>query len=117
MVLHRLIFITLTMTALGLVALVIWEGVFPDRRDARILGSLPLRSRTLIAARLGALGALAGIFIVGDERGADAGLRPRPLGFWRRAHADSRHGGALAHHDGGGRVRLLRTDRAAGSRC
>jgi hypothetical protein len=53
------------MTALGLVALVIWENVFPDRRDARILGSLPIRSRTLIAARLGALGALAGIFILG----------------------------------------------------
>ena len=65
MVLHRLVFITFTMTALGLVALVVWEGVFPDRRDARILGSLPLRSRTLIAARLGALGALAGLFIVG----------------------------------------------------
>ena len=67
MVLHRLIFITFTMTALGLVALVVWEGVFPDRRDARILGSLPLRSRTLIAARLGALGALAGIFIAGTN--------------------------------------------------
>ncbi len=67
MVLHRLLFITFTMTALGLVALVVWEGVFPDRRDARILGSLPLRSRTLIAARLGALGALAGLFIVGTN--------------------------------------------------
>ena len=67
MVLHRLIFITFTMIALGLVALVVWEGVFPDRRDARILGSLPLRGRTLIAARLGALGALAGIFIAGTN--------------------------------------------------
>jgi len=67
MVLHRLLFITFTMTALGLVALVVWEGVFPDRRDARILGSLPLRSRTLITARLGALGALAGLFIVGTN--------------------------------------------------
>jgi hypothetical protein len=64
MVLHRLIFVTLMMTALGLVALVVWENVFPDRRDARILGSLPLRSHTLITARLGALGALAGIFIL-----------------------------------------------------
>lgn len=67
MVLHRLIFITFTMIALGLVALVVWEGVFPDRRDARILGTLPLRGRTLIAARLGALGALAGIFIAGTN--------------------------------------------------
>jgi hypothetical protein len=61
----RLLFITLTMTAMGLVALVIWEGVFPDRRDARILGSLPLASRVLIGARLLALAALAGIFSAG----------------------------------------------------
>ena len=67
MTVHRLVFITFTMTALGLVALVVWENVFPDRRDARILGSLPLRARTLIGARLGALGALAGLFILGSN--------------------------------------------------
>jgi hypothetical protein len=62
---HRLLFVTFTMIGLGLVALVIWEGVFPDRRDARILGALPVRGSTLIAARLGALGALAALFVVG----------------------------------------------------
>ena len=61
----RLLFITLTMTTLGLVALVIWDGMFPDRRDARILTVLPLRGRVLVAARLLALAALAGIFLVG----------------------------------------------------
>lgn len=61
----RLLFITLTMTAMGLVALVIWEGVFPDRRDARILAALPLSTRELIAGRLIALAALAGIFVLG----------------------------------------------------
>ena len=44
---------------------VIWDGMFPDRRDARILTVLPLRGRVLIAARLLALAALAGIFLVG----------------------------------------------------
>ena len=38
LVVHRLLFITLTMIALGFVALVVWEGVFPDRRDARVIG-------------------------------------------------------------------------------
>ena len=61
----RLLFITLTMTSLGLVALVVWDGVFPDKRDARVLGVLPLRNRELIVARLGALGLLALLFCVG----------------------------------------------------
>jgi hypothetical protein len=61
----RLLFITLTMTAMGLVALVIWEGVFPDRRDGRILGVLPVPGRVLILSRLLALAALAGVFSLG----------------------------------------------------
>jgi hypothetical protein len=61
----RLLFITLAMTAMGFVALVVWEGVFPDRRDARILGALPLPGRQLVAGRLLALAALAAIFVVG----------------------------------------------------
>jgi len=65
MLLHRMLFITLTMTAIGLVALVIWDGVFPDRRDARILTGLPVPHRVLISARLLALASLCGIFLLG----------------------------------------------------
>jgi hypothetical protein len=65
MLLHRLLFITMTMTAIGLVALVIWDGVFPDRRDARILTSLPVPHRVLVSARLLALMALCGLFLLG----------------------------------------------------
>jgi len=61
----RLVFITLTMTAIGLVALVIWDGMFPDRRDARILSALPVPGRTLVGARLLALAALTGVFLAG----------------------------------------------------
>jgi len=61
----RLLFITLTMTAVGMVALVIWDGIFPDRRDARILTSLPVPGRVLVGARLLALAALCGIFVAG----------------------------------------------------
>ena len=42
LLLHRLIFITLSMTIAGVVTLIIWDGVFPDRRDARILTPLPV---------------------------------------------------------------------------
>ena len=45
----------LMMIATGLITLVIWEGLFPDSRDARILGVIPIRPRTFVAARLAAL--------------------------------------------------------------
>ena len=54
----RLIAILLSMGATALVTLVIWENIFPDRRDSRHLGVLPIRVRTFVTARLGALIAL-----------------------------------------------------------
>ena len=66
-VVHRLLFVTLTMIALGFVALVVWEGVFPDRRDARVIGVLPLAGSTLVIGRLAALAALAAIFQIGTN--------------------------------------------------
>lgn len=67
LLLHRLIFITLSMTIAGVVTLIIWDGVFPDRRDARILTPLPVSGRVLIGARLLALAALCGIFVGGTS--------------------------------------------------
>jgi hypothetical protein len=51
----RIILITLTMVAIGFVALVIWDGVYPDRRDVRILGPLPIANQQFVLARLLAL--------------------------------------------------------------
>jgi hypothetical protein len=51
----RLFLLTYTMIAMGFLGLVTWDGVFPDRRDARILGPLPIGTRTLMLARLGAV--------------------------------------------------------------
>ena len=45
----RLILITLSMIVMGVVGLFIWDGVFPDRRDVRILGVLPVPVRTFVA--------------------------------------------------------------------
>jgi hypothetical protein len=61
----ELLFVTFGMMALGLVALIVWEGVFPDRRDVRLLGVLPLRTRTHVVGRLAALAAVGGLFSVG----------------------------------------------------
>jgi hypothetical protein len=62
----RLLLVTLTMAAMGTASLVIWEGVFPDRRDARILSPLPVRDSTQVLARLGALTALFGMLAAGS---------------------------------------------------
>jgi hypothetical protein len=58
----RVILITLTMITIGIVGLVTWEGVFPDRRDVRILGPLPIPTRRLVLARLAALAQVFGLF-------------------------------------------------------
>ena len=58
----RLILITLSMIVMGVVGLFIWDGVFPDRRDVRILGVLPVPVRRFVVARLAALGRVFVLF-------------------------------------------------------
>ncbi|MGH9370185.1 MAG: hypothetical protein ACRD15_01495, partial [Vicinamibacterales bacterium] len=60
----RIILITLSMMATGVVGLVIWDGVFPDRRDVRILGPLPVPTHRFVLARLAALGQVYVLFAV-----------------------------------------------------
>ena len=50
------------MIVMGVVGLLIWDGVFPDRRDVRILGVLPIPVRTFVVARLAALGRVFVLF-------------------------------------------------------
>ena len=57
----RTLAILLSMTATAFISLVIWENIFPDRRDSRILGVLPLRARSFVGARLAAIIALFGL--------------------------------------------------------
>jgi hypothetical protein len=61
----QVLYVTFSMMALAVVAMVIWESVFPDRRDARMLGVLPLSTRTHVAGRLAALGVFALLLSVG----------------------------------------------------
>jgi hypothetical protein len=50
----RMFFVLYGMLAAALLAAVMWEALLPDRTDQEIVGSLPVRARTLTAARLSA---------------------------------------------------------------
>ena len=48
--------IATTMLAVGVFAVLGWGSMFPDRRDIMVLAPLPVRARTILAAKLAALG-------------------------------------------------------------
>jgi hypothetical protein len=48
-------FLETTMTVAGLIAILNWESAFPDRRDLLVLSPLPVRTGTLLAAKVAAL--------------------------------------------------------------
>ncbi|MBC7928633.1 MAG: hypothetical protein H7039_23565 [Bryobacteraceae bacterium] len=56
-------FVALSMAVTGLVVVLRWEAMFPDRRDFANLAALPLDSRTLLAARTAALGGFVAVFL------------------------------------------------------
>ena len=53
--------ITLAMSVIGLLTAFKWQALFPDLRDYRVLGSLPLRPRQIFAAKFLALLMVAAI--------------------------------------------------------
>lgn len=57
-------FLAGTMLVVGLVTVVSWDAIFPDRRDAMVLGPLPVKPGTILAAKLSASAALLGIAVV-----------------------------------------------------
>ena len=76
--------ISTTMAVAGLFAVVAWNTVLPDRRDSFVLGPLPVRIRTVFAAKLTSLG--VAIFAVNAFTGMGfpsfgAGLRG-PAAYW-----------------------------------
>jgi hypothetical protein len=54
------LYVMLSMTLLALVAVVAWDGLALDARDEAILGPLPIPRRTIVLAKLAAMGLLAG---------------------------------------------------------
>ncbi|MGA3025808.1 MAG: hypothetical protein ABSF98_13655 [Bryobacteraceae bacterium] len=56
--------ISTTMLVAGLIAVLAWNTAVPDRLDSLILGPLPLRLRTMLLAKLAAVGAALGVSLV-----------------------------------------------------
>ena len=61
---QKLYFIGYSMAAVGFVTVLVWDKLFPDRRDAIVLGGLPIRPRTIVFARLAALVAVVAGFAI-----------------------------------------------------
>ena len=58
----RLFFLVYGMLAAALLAALAWEALYPDRTDQEIVGVLPVKPRTLAAARLSAAVATSVVF-------------------------------------------------------
>ncbi len=54
------VLLALTMAAAGVIAVFLWDNLFPDRRDCLALSSLPIPMRTIFAAKTASLVAVLG---------------------------------------------------------
>jgi hypothetical protein len=55
--------IGITIAVVGLFAVIAWNAVLPDRRDALVLGPLPVRLRTIFLAKVAAVATALGVSI------------------------------------------------------
>lgn len=75
------VFITFAIVAVGVIAAYAWDALTFDRRDALVLGPQPISPRTIIAAKLAALGVLFAIVGGGINL-----LSAVPLALFATAH-------------------------------
>jgi hypothetical protein len=61
----KALYLAVTFVAIGFVSAVAWPSLTIDRRDGLILGALPIRLRSIVAAKLGALGTYIVVLSVG----------------------------------------------------
>ena len=59
----ELFLISTTMLVVGIFALLSWDSTFPDRRDVLVLAPLPVRGRTLFAAKVAASASALGLVV------------------------------------------------------
>lgn len=53
-----------TMLIAGLIAVISWDNIFPDRRDVMVLGPLPVQPKTILLARAAACAMVLGVGVV-----------------------------------------------------
>jgi hypothetical protein len=56
--------ISTSMAIIGVFTLLLWDALFPDRRDCMILGAMPVRVPMVFGAKLAALGAAVALAVV-----------------------------------------------------
>ena len=56
--------IATTMLAVGVFAVLSWDAAYPDRRDALVLGALPVRASTIFFAKIAALAVALGLTVI-----------------------------------------------------
>jgi hypothetical protein len=66
----KMFYLTLTSVAMGVVSVAVWNALIVDRRDAFILGVLPVRRRAIVVAKLLSLAAYVGALNLGMHTGA-----------------------------------------------
>jgi hypothetical protein len=72
-----------TMLVAGLIAVATWDNIFPDRRDAMVLGPLPVQPGRILAAKVAAAGYLLAIGVVALNFGMGlAGPLVAGHGWW-----------------------------------
>jgi ABC-type transport system involved in multi-copper enzyme maturation permease subunit len=74
--------VSMMMLVTGLIAVVSWDAIFPDRRDAMVLGPLPVRPGTILAAKVAACAAVVGIALLSLASGMGV-ILPIVAGSWR----------------------------------
>ena len=60
---HHFFFVMYSFVAMGLITVFAWERFFPDLLDVFVLGTLPVGSRRVFAARVSAIGLFLGGFL------------------------------------------------------
>jgi hypothetical protein len=60
-------FVLFSMVVMGIVMLLQWDALFPDRRDYLIIAPLPVRERAIFAARTASLLVFLGLFAAGTN--------------------------------------------------
>lgn len=95
--------ISMTITIAGVFVIVSWDALFPDRSDCMVLSGLPVRPRTVLAAKLAAIMAVFW-FLVGAANAIPALLFPALMigngmgghpALWFAAHFATMAGAAL----------------------
>lgn len=66
----KTLYLTLTTVAMGLVSVAVWNALMIDRRDALVLGVLPVRRRAIVAAKLLSLAIYVGVLNAGTHAAA-----------------------------------------------